>query len=441
MSAATAIATRNKTSELQRALYRAAKDSPARKFHVLFDKVHRRDVLERAWEEVARNRGAPGVDGTTIEEIEGFGVSEFLDGLASDLADGRWRPMPVRRLAIPKPDGGFRNLGIPSVRDRVVQAALKIVCEPIFEADFSPASFGFRPKRSAHQALNTIMDAVWAGGHQVVEADIASFFDEVDHAILMTAISERIVDRKVLKAFGALLRSGALDGESLLHPDTGTPQGGVVSPLLANVYLNRLDRSWELRHGQLGKLIRYADDQVIICKTKARAKSALAAFEEELGRLGLRTNPSKTAVIDLDAGGSFDFLGFHHRWVAAPRHPGVWFLARWPSRQVVTRVRQRVRIITARDRLHVPVEVIVENLNRFLRGWGAYFRHGNSAETFDKLDGFIADRLVLFISKKHQRAVVRSPCLGGLAESSWSATNGRSSCGCETESLAGEGCR
>ncbi len=403
MSATTAIATLDKVAELQRKLYRAAKASPDRRFHALYDKVHRRDVLWRAWVNVARNNGAAGVDGVTIAEIEDSGVGPFLDDLAAELAEGAWRPTPVRRVEIPKPDGRTRPLGIPTIRDRVVQAALKIVLEPIFEADFHPNSFGFRPKRSAHHALNTIMDEAWAGRRVVVEADIASFFDEVDHDILMAALAERVVDRKVLKAIRALLGAGVLDGEQLLSSDTGTPQGGVISPLLANVYLHRLDREWERRHRGLGRLIRYADDLVIVCRYESQAERALVVLQGELARLGLRVQPAKTGIVNLKRGEGFDFLGFHHRWVAADRHPGVWFLARWPSRRAMARARDRIRELTARKLVGRPIEAVVGSINRFLRGWGAYFRHGNSSACFDAMEYFVTERLVLFISNKHQK--------------------------------------
>ena len=368
----TAMATRDKVAELQRVLYRAAKDSPDRRFHALYDKVHRRDVLWRAWGNVARNNGAAGVDGVTIAEIEEPGVGRFLDDLAVELAEGRWRPTPVRRVEIPKPDGRTRPLGIPTVRDRVVQAAMKIVLEPIFEADFSPSSFGFRPKRSAHQALNTIMDETWQGRLVVVEADIASFFDNVDHDLLLDAVAERVVDRKILKAIRALLAAGVFVGEQLLSTDTGTPQGGVISPLLANVYLHRLDRAWETRHRGLGRLIRYADDLVIVCRYESQAERALAVLREELDRLDLAVAPAKTRIVNLKPrhGEGFDFLGFHLRWVADGRS-GVWFLARWPSKRAVSRARDRIREHTALDRQPWPVDQVVGSLNRFLTGWRA----------------------------------------------------------------------
>jgi RNA-directed DNA polymerase len=403
VSATTAIATLDKVAELQRALYRAAKASPDRRFHALYDKVHRRDVLWRAWVNVARNGGAAGVDGVTITEIEEAGVSPFLDDLAVELAEGRWRPTPVRRVEIPKPDGRTRPLGIPTIRDRVVQAAMKIVLEPIFEADFHPDSFGFRPKRSAHQALNTIMDEAWVGRRVVVEADIASFFDEVDHDILLSALAERVVDRKILKAVRALLGAGVFVGEQLLSTDTGTPQGGVISPLLANVYLHRLDREWGRRHRGLGRLIRYADDLVIVCRYESQAEQALVVLQEELARLGLRVQPTKTRVVNLKHGEGFDFLGFHLRWVASRHRPGVHFLARWPSRRSMARARDRIRELTGRNLLPRPIEAVVGSINRFLRGWGAYFRHGNSSASFDAIEYFVAERMVLFISNKHQK--------------------------------------
>ena len=257
------------------------------------------DVLGRAWVDVASNAGAAGVDGVTITDIKESGVAGFLDVLHVELVEGRWRPTPVRRVEIPKPDGTTRPLGIPTVRDRVVQAALKIVLEPIFEADFLPCSFGFRPKRSAHQALNTIMDAAWDGYRVVVEADITKFFDNVDHDRLLTMVRDRVIDRKILGWLAAILRAGICVGDELLSSDTGTPQGGVISPLLANVYLNRLDRNWQTRHRGLGQLVRYADDLVIMCRWRSQANRALAVLEHELADLGLRLHPDKTSIVNL----------------------------------------------------------------------------------------------------------------------------------------------
>src|SRR6266540_2817744 len=278
--------THDTTRELQLKLYRAAKRSPARRFHALYDKVYRRDILERAWEEVRRNRGAPGVDGVTIAQVERQGVEGFLDELAVQLQDGTYRPLPVRRVTIPKPQGGERNLGVPAVRDRVVQAAAKAVLEPIFEADFLDCSFGFRPGRSAHQALEAIRVEVNRGRCWVVDADIASFFDSIRPEVLGAALAERVSDRRMRKLIMGWLKAGVLAGETLLHPQAGTPQGGVASPLLANVVLHRLDRAWQARHRRLGVLVRYCDDLVILCPTRERAEAALAALTGLLADLG-----------------------------------------------------------------------------------------------------------------------------------------------------------
>ncbi len=256
-------AEQDKVRDLQVKLYLAAKRSPGRRFHALWDRIHRRDVLERAWQQVRANRGSAGVDRTTITEIEEAGVDAFLAGLQLELAEQRYRPLPVRRVRIPKPGRSeTRPLGIPAVKDRVVQAAAKLVLEPIFEADFRGCSFGFRPKRSAHDAMEVIRCEVMRGRRWVIDADIRGFFDALDPAILDSLLRERISDRRVLKLLRGWLRAGVLEGATLTRPGTGTPQGGVISPLLANVYLSALDRAWEDRHGRLGALVRYADDRV-----------------------------------------------------------------------------------------------------------------------------------------------------------------------------------
>jgi RNA-directed DNA polymerase len=230
--------------ELQRTLYRAAKADPGRRFHALYDKVYRRDVLERAWESVRANRGAAGIDQTTIADVERYGVTRLLDELAADLKDGRWRPLPARRVLIPKPGREeLRPLSIPTVCDRVVQAAAKIVVEPIFEADFLPCSFGFRPKRSAHDALQVLIDESWQGRRWVAESDIANCFEAISHSGLMSAIEERISDRHLLKLLRAMLRAGVMEHGAVRRSVAGTPQGGVLSPVLCNVYLHRLDRA------------------------------------------------------------------------------------------------------------------------------------------------------------------------------------------------------
>jgi group II intron reverse transcriptase/maturase len=396
----------DKVRELQRTLYRAAKADPGRRFHALYDKVHRRDVLERAWELVRANRGAAGIDRQTIAAVEQYGASRLLDELAADLKAGRWRPLPARRVFIPKPGRPRerRPLSIPAVRDRVVQAATKIVIEPIFEADMLGCSFGFRPKRSAHDALQVLVDEAWRGRRWVAESDIADCFEAIPHSGLMAAVEERISDRHLLKLLRAMLRAGVMQDGAVARGDTGTPQGGVLSPCLANVYLHRLDRQWADRG--TGVLVRYADDLLAMCHSRREAERAIAALTAILTELGLELKQAKTRIVHLQEGGEgLDVLGFHHRWVRGntPRSRHLCFLARWPSRQATQHARDRVREITDRSRLLVPVEEIVQDVNRFLRGWASYFRYGNSADTFDKITFHAMNRLARFVAKRHKR--------------------------------------
>jgi RNA-directed DNA polymerase len=395
----------DKVRELQRTLYRAAKADPGRRFHALHDKVYRSDVLERAWELVRANRGVAGIDKQTITDIEQYGVSRLLDALTADLKDGRWRPLPARRVFIPKPGREeLRPLSIPAVRDRVVQAATKIVIEPIFEADMLECSFGFRPRRSAHDALQVLLDESWRGARWVAESDVADCFEAIPHSGLMTAIEERITDRHVLKLLRSMLGAGVMVDGAIRRSMTGTPQGGVISPCLCNVYLHRLDRQWETRGH--GVMVRYADDLLAICKTKSEAEAAIEALAAILAELGLELKLAKTRIVHLREGGEgVDFLGFHHRYVrgATTRSRHLAFLVRWPSQQAMGHARQRLREITGRSRLKVPVEVTVQDLNRFLRGWAAYFRYGNSAWLFDKIMIYAYRRLAGLIAKRHKQ--------------------------------------
>jgi len=409
--------------ELQRTLYRAAKADPGRRFHALYDKVYRRDVLERAWASVRANRGAAGIDRQTIADVERYGIVRLLDELVADLRDGSYRPLAARRVFIPKPGtpSEQRPLSIPAVRDRVVQAATRIVIEPVFEADFLPCSFGFRPKRSQHDALQVLIDEAWDGRRWVAESDISNCFGEIPHSGLMQAVEERISDRHVLKLLRAMLRSGVMEDGAITRGDAGTPQGGVISPCLCNVYLHRLDRQWAERGH--GVLVRFADDLLVMCQTRAEAEAALASLRQILGGLGLQLKAAKTRIVHLAEGGEgVDFLGFHHRWVRAKRARHVCFLARWPSRRAMQRARDRVRELTARERLLLPVEDVVQDLNGYLRGWAGYFRYGNSARHFNLIQYHAHDRLALFVAKRHQRSraygwrvvIYRSPERMGL---------------------------
>ena len=398
-------ARQDKVRELQRTLYRAAKADPGRRFHALHDKVYRRDVLERAWELVRANRGAAGIDRQTIADVEEYGVAKLLDELAADLEDGSYRPLPARRVFIAKPGrpDEQRPLSIPPVRDRVVQAATKIVIEPIFEADMLECSFGFRPKRSAHDALQVLVDEAWEGRRWVAESDVSDCFGAIPHDGLMSAIEERIVDRRVLKLLRAMLRAGVMQDGAITRSATGTPQGGVISPCLCNVYLHRLDRQWTERGA--GVLLRYADDLLALCRTRAEAEAALIALGVILAELGLELKDAKTRIVYLEEGGEgVDFLGFHHRWVRARGARHVCFLARWPSRQGMQHARDRVREITDRRWLLRPVDDTVREVNMFLRGWAGYFRYGNSARHFDAISNYAAGRLAMHVAKRHKRS-------------------------------------
>ena len=391
---------------LQHALYRAAKADPGRRFHALYDKVRRRDVLWRAWAAVRSNNGAPGIDKVTLAQVEEYGVARLLDELASELGEKKYRPLPARRVMIPKPGTAEqRPLSIPPVRDRIVQAAAKIVLEPVFEADFLPASFGFRPGRSAHDALQVLIDECGRGRRWVAETDIASCFTAIPHEKLMQAVQERVCDQAVLKLLRVMLRAGVMEDGQVRRSVTGTPQGGVLSPLMCNVYLHRLDRAWDEHDGVL---VRFADDLVVMCWSRSQAERALECLTALLADLGLEPKAAKTRIVHLEVGGpGFDFLGFHHRLVRSRGDrgkPKVTFLARWPADRAMQHARDRIRELTGRRWLPLRPGVIAQEVNAFLRGWAAYFRYGHSAWRLSKIRQYARMRLALFISKKHRRS-------------------------------------
>lgn len=397
------------TRILQRKLYLKAKRAERYRFYSLYDKISRRDILHRAYELVRQNDGSPGIDGRTFLQIEREeGGAGFIDQIKEELEAKAYRAQPVKRVYIPKGNGEQRPLGIPTIKDRVVQMAAKLVVEPIFEADFSDSSYGYRPKRHAHQAVDAITEAMRHGHTQVIDCDLSKYFDTIPHDKLMRTIAERISDGAVLGLIKQWLKAPIIEecqgkrkvggGQSSRK---GTPQGGVISPLLANIYLNLLDRVWqrqeiEKRHG--ARLVRYADDIVVLCR--GDTAKPLSIMKRVLRRLDLTLSSEKSAVIDTRKG-RFRFLGFSIGLIRS-EHTGRWFPYVEPCKKAISSMKAKLKWITRRQMTFVPITDIVKIESDILRGWGNYFRYGNCFRQLRKVRLFAEQRLRLHLCSRHK---------------------------------------
>jgi RNA-directed DNA polymerase len=387
--------------KLQRTLYRVAKLQPGRRFTLLYDKVCRQDILQEAWKRVKSNKGAAGVDEVDIDEIREYGEARFLAEVEQELRDGSYRVSLVRRVHIDKPGqpGKTRPLGIPTVKDRVVQMATKLVIEPLFEADFVPCSFGFRPEKTPRMALSIIAEKTQAGYPHVVDVDLKSYFDTIDHELLMQLVGRRVGDVRVLRLIRAWLKAGVMEEGKVTHPDRGSPQGGVISPLLSNIVLHEVDRQWCHSDGTMINsvvLIRYADDMVLLTRTKAEAQEAWERLQSQFAALRLVVNQEKSRLTTVEEG--FAFLGFEFR------KPRARLLYMWPRKKACQHIRDRVREVARSFPSSASISEVVRKLNPTLNGWCTYFRVGNSNRVFHKIDWAVLSELQLWLRRKHQRS-------------------------------------
>lgn len=398
----TELGTPIKIRELQNKLYLKSKADRKYRFYSLYDKIYRKDILAESWKQVRRNKGACGVDGETIEMIEEKGVESFLEEIRTELIKKTYQPQAVKRVWIPKAKGGERPLGIPTVKDRVVQSAVKNVIEPIFEAEFQNCSHGFRPQHSAQQAVKEVVKYLNWGLVNVVDADISDFFNNISQKKLLEMIAKRIADGQILWLIKQWLKCGILEEGKIRKQITGTPQGGVISPLLANIYLNELDRNWlkknyHKRNGLDAQMVRYADDLLILTRNKGTFVKQI--LEREIRKLGLELNEKKTKVISAEETG-FDFLGFNFRKVWN-RGRTKKFPLHMPTREAQKVIKAKIREATQNK--PVKVTEVIKELNPIIRGWANYFRIGNSARIFSKIRGYTVMRVRRFIRRRQNR--------------------------------------
>lgn len=386
----------------QRKLYHAAKKCETRRFGILYDKVIKEEVLNEAWRRVSRKAdSSPGIDGESIKRIKEQGVQKFLEGIRKELTEESYKPAAIQRVYIPKDNkGNKRPLGIPTVKDRVIQMAVKLIIEPLFEADFKECSYGFRPKRRAHQAVKIVHQYV--NTHKwVVDLDLKSYFDTIPHGKLLELVRKRVSDRKIIHLIRGWLKAGILEEGKLRNPETGSPQGGVISPLLSNIYLHEFDSRW---NGTKGKLTRYADDMVIITATREQAEKALETAEEILEELGLKLNRKKTKICHVQEG--FDFLGFTFKEAYSKvrkRKVRIKYPRVKNRRAIQQKIKEAVKELPLGTDLREAIRVI----NRKIRGWANYFRIGNAYEAAQELNHFTCEQLRIFWRRRSQNKRIR----------------------------------
>jgi RNA-directed DNA polymerase len=390
--------TEKKVRVLQNKLHQAAKKDLSRTFGILYDKICSWEVLWISWIRVQRNKGAPGVDGRTIKAIKEDGEVQFLRDIQKELLEKRYHPQPIRRVFIRKANGKLRPLGIPIVKDRVVQGAVKLILEPIFEANFTEESYGFRPGRGCQDALRSIRKWVTYGYSAVVDADIASYFDTIDHDLLMKLVQRRVRDKWVLRLIRRWLKCSIFEQDKAVLAEKGTPQGAVLSPLLANIYLHPLDKYWRQRHPET-KLVRYADDLVVLVRRRDPVVY-LQSLDTFMRKLHLRLSEEKTRIVRAEEG--FDFLGALLILKPTRRDRTRRFCYGFPSPKSMNRVRQKLRETIGKD-YDCSLEDKIELVNPILRGWANYFNWLNSGEHFHKVGRYVIQRLNRWQRRKQGR--------------------------------------